>query len=134
MNRFVLAIAALPIAACQDVATPARVEQPALETTSVGGELKAYLDGESPAADYVGRTIVVTDGTATPIELCFISASTVRTAITNPGGGGAIVTPIAYDVESFWPPPKPGERFRITAQDKCDGWSVFTLERLPGRP
>jgi hypothetical protein len=134
MNRVMLAIAALLIAACQDVATPPRVEPPALSTVSVGGELKAYLRSDGSGTEYVDRTIVVTDGTATPIELCFISASTLRTAIMTPGRGGAIVTPVAFDVESFWPLPQPGERYRITAQDKCDGWLVFTLEPLPGRP
>jgi hypothetical protein len=134
MNRVTLVIAALLIAACQDVPIPPRVEPPALSTASVGGELKAYLRNDGSGADYVDRTIVVTDGTATPIELCFISASTLRTAIMNPGGGGAIVSPVAFDVESFWPLPAPGERYRITAQDKCDGWLVFTIEPLPGRP
>jgi hypothetical protein len=134
MNRVMLAIAALLIAACHDVATPARVEPPALSTASVVGELRAYLRSDGSGTDFVGRTIVVTDGTPTPIELCFISASTLRTAIMNPGGGGAVVTPVAYDVGSFWPLPQPGERYRITGQDRCDGWLVFTLEPLPGRP
>jgi hypothetical protein len=136
MRRVVLVALLFPIAGCADAPTPAGVESPTLSVTAADAAPHAhlYVGNDDPGIDYVGRSIVVASQVATPVELCFESGRTVSSLVIGPAGETAVI-PLVYEVNETFPRhPEPGERFLIAGQSRCDGYLVFTLERLPGRP
>ena len=136
MRRIVLVALLFSMAGCADATTPAGVESPALSVTAADAAPHAYLyvGIDDPGIDYVARSIVVASQVATPVELCFESGRTVSSLVIDPAGQTAVM-PLVYQVNEAFPQhPEPGERFRIAEQSRCDGYLVFTLERLSGRP
>ncbi|MFQ5961721.1 MAG: hypothetical protein ACE5MG_10010 [Candidatus Methylomirabilales bacterium] len=83
---------------------------------------------EDDAQDYVGRIIVITDprpsvgfyfqpAKTTSGLFCATGYNVYRALVINPGGGPAIVTEVGIEPDDL----RPGDRFDVTFQERCNG-------------